>query len=139
MPAIFSSSEWKLVGNGTKASRFVIPRAFAIVRDARGRARSSNKVESPKNRRTVRFPFFLLYPGIYTVVSNHAPWIIFGADFSSRSDESRVSSRRSCASCLVTLAMKIDRVVSTFVPGFLAACTYVPIRRDRVDRRNSPA
>lgn len=96
-----------------------------------------NKVESLKNRQTARVTFsntpnalsLFLCPGIYTV-STGSPWIIFGTDFPLRAtSRDRVFSRRSCTSCLVTFAMKIDRVVSTSVSTFLVSVT-------RVDRGN---
>lgn len=97
-----------------------------------------NKVESLKNRRTARATFsntpnalsLFLCPGIYTVSTVGSPWIIFGTDFPLRAtSRDRVFSRRSCTSCLVTFAMKIDRVVSTSVSAFLVSVT-------RVDRGN---
>ena len=86
MPAIFSSSDGSWLEMEQKRAAL----SSSGVRDrVRPCARRSNKVESlkkkkkKKNRRGTARSFFPRCPsmGIYTV-SNRAPWIIFGADFS---------------------------------------------------------
>ena len=118
MPAIFSSSDGSWLEMEQKRAAL----SSSGVRDrVRPCARRSNKVESLKKKKKKkidgeqRVPFS---PAVrlwgFTQSLTARRGLFSGRIFPSWSDESRC-----LASCLVTHAMKIDRVVSTFVPGFL--------------------